>query len=355
MASVENITTSLRPSTKSRADRPTASWQYDLAMSLLLLWMISGAYLDGWAHNHIGDDIETFFTPWHAALYSGFGMVMLLTFGTWLRNISQGYRMQRAMPGGYELSLIGAALFGLAGIGDMIWHTLFGIELNIEAAFSPTHQLLLISMVMLAFGPLRSAMRKNDAPGSLLSFLPATLSITLAIAGLQFLFQSMNLFVAPYATSPYAADAISQADTLQSLGIASGILQGALLVGIALLCIRRWGSNLPFGVFSIVYTLNGIGLATQRDEYRLIPAMLIAGLTADLIIRFMRPSDERRAAVRIFAIAVPLILFTGYFVTLAFTSDLWWSIHTIGGVAVSAAGAALLVSYLAFPPVSQPE
>src|SRR5262245_24816218 len=101
MTTIGQVQAGARPSAKSRLERPIASWRYDMAMSLLLLWMITGAFVDGWAHNHFGDDIETFFTPWHAALYSGFGSVMLLTSGTWLRNISQGYRMQKAMPGGY--------------------------------------------------------------------------------------------------------------------------------------------------------------------------------------------------------------------------------------------------------------
>ena len=45
---------------------------FDLIVSLLSLWIIAGLYLDGSAHHHIPDLIETFFTPWHAVLYSGF-------------------------------------------------------------------------------------------------------------------------------------------------------------------------------------------------------------------------------------------------------------------------------------------
>ena len=33
---------------------------------------LGGATLDGWAHTHVPERLETFFTPWHAVLYSGF-------------------------------------------------------------------------------------------------------------------------------------------------------------------------------------------------------------------------------------------------------------------------------------------
>jgi hypothetical protein len=32
-------------------------------------WTVAGIYLDGWAHNH--GKVDSFFTPWHAVLYSG--------------------------------------------------------------------------------------------------------------------------------------------------------------------------------------------------------------------------------------------------------------------------------------------
>lgn len=35
------------------------------------IWMIIGLFLDGWSRNQ--DKPETFFTPWHGVLYSGFG------------------------------------------------------------------------------------------------------------------------------------------------------------------------------------------------------------------------------------------------------------------------------------------
>ena len=40
-----------------------------LAFTVFSLWAVTGLFLDGWSHNHHRP--ETFFTPWHAVLYSG--------------------------------------------------------------------------------------------------------------------------------------------------------------------------------------------------------------------------------------------------------------------------------------------
>ena len=39
-------------------------------MSALSAWLVGGFFLDGWAHTH-GKVDQSFFTPWHAVLYSG--------------------------------------------------------------------------------------------------------------------------------------------------------------------------------------------------------------------------------------------------------------------------------------------
>ena len=44
---------------------------FDWLMAGLGAWLIGGLYLDGWAHIHV-PALETFFTPWHAVLYSGY-------------------------------------------------------------------------------------------------------------------------------------------------------------------------------------------------------------------------------------------------------------------------------------------
>src|SRR6202022_1979778 len=118
--------------------RPLASASFNYAMAVLGLLFIGGLYLDGWAHNHHRVD-KTFFTPWHAVFYSGFALLALFTLAALLRNRRAGYPWNNALPSAYAWTLAGIAIFVVSGIGDMIWHWLFGIEASVAALLSPTH------------------------------------------------------------------------------------------------------------------------------------------------------------------------------------------------------------------------
>src|SRR5438128_2736404 len=61
---------SARPSVpRSRRVVRQASTRFDWAMAVLSTLLVAGFYLDLWAHAH-GRSDNTFFTPWHAVLYS---------------------------------------------------------------------------------------------------------------------------------------------------------------------------------------------------------------------------------------------------------------------------------------------
>ncbi|MHA0034585.1 hypothetical protein ACXXDK_06500 [Deinococcus sp. PESE-38] len=129
-------------------------------MTLLLgTWLLVGMFVDGWAHNQFGETLETFFTPWHALFYSGFlavaGWCLFLAAQGWQR----GLRGLRAFPEGYHLAALGVPVFGLGGIGDLIWHTVFGIEVGIEALLSPTHLMLFMGGVLIVASPLNAVWR----------------------------------------------------------------------------------------------------------------------------------------------------------------------------------------------------
>src|SRR5438874_11249874 len=104
-----------------------ATKTFEWTVVALCTWLMAGAYLDAWAHRHLAR-LETFFTPWHAILYSGIFAILIFLGTRALRNQARGHRLDQALPAGYNLSLIGAALFGVAGVIDMIWHLRFGIE-----------------------------------------------------------------------------------------------------------------------------------------------------------------------------------------------------------------------------------
>src|SRR5689334_22007773 len=143
---------------------PAGSLLFDWAFTLLSAWLVGGVFLDGWAHNH-GKVDDVFFTPWHAVLYSGALAIMLFLSASYGRNLVRGQAWQHLLPAGYGLSLAGAILFLVGGALDLVWHELFGTEVNIEALLSPTHLLLCASAILMIGGPLRAAAKRPAARG----------------------------------------------------------------------------------------------------------------------------------------------------------------------------------------------
>src|SRR5438045_4043398 len=121
-------------------------------MAALGAWLLAGIYLDGWAHNHI--HVETFFTPWHAVLYSGFLANAIYFALVMLRGRRTGNSWRGAVPSGYSFAALGVLLFGISGIGDLIWHSIFGIEVSVSAGFSPPHLGIMVGTGLIVSGPL---------------------------------------------------------------------------------------------------------------------------------------------------------------------------------------------------------
>ncbi|MDQ6661874.1 MAG: hypothetical protein M3Z24_13040, partial [Chloroflexota bacterium] len=171
------------------------SAKFDALMLIPCFWLLGGGYLDGWAHNHIR--LETFFTPWHAVLYSGLLAVLAFHFGALVINHRKGYAWQYAMPVGYGLSLLGILGFAMGGVGDMIWHTLFGIELNIDGVFSPTHLALVCCITLIVSGPFRAAWHRSSSgtQSSFLELLPMIISLTFILSSITLISQLAHPFV----------------------------------------------------------------------------------------------------------------------------------------------------------------
>jgi hypothetical protein len=139
------------------------SLRFEWLVVLSSLWLFAGLYLDGWAHNNIADTIDSFFTPWHGVLYSGYAVTAAVLGLTYLGNIRKGYSWLRALPSEYMLSWLGAIIFAVVGNLDFIWHSIFGFEKSVEALVSPSHLILAVGGVMMMSGPLRMAWRKSAA------------------------------------------------------------------------------------------------------------------------------------------------------------------------------------------------
>ena len=128
----------------------------DLYTELLGLWLVLAVFLDGWAHINL-PSLETFFTPWHAALYSGMLATAAWTAVVIWRNRTPGQPLLQAIPPGYRGTAAGVILFGTAGGLDLLWHELLGIEVSLDALVSPTHLLLGFSLFLILGTAVRSS------------------------------------------------------------------------------------------------------------------------------------------------------------------------------------------------------
>src|SRR5262245_26530770 len=165
---------------------------FDVTVAVLSTLFLGGLYLDGWAHAH-GRVDQSFFTPWHAIFYAGYAAVAFVLIASSLRNRARGLPSRHAVPAGYELSLLGVLVFGVGGIGDMVWHLLFGIEGGVEALLSPTHLVLALGLGLIVTGPLRAAWRQ---PGPSSGWTRRAAAV-LALACLLSLFTFFTLYVHP--------------------------------------------------------------------------------------------------------------------------------------------------------------
>jgi hypothetical protein len=135
-----------------------------------------------------------------------------------------------------------------------------------------------------------------------------------------------------------------------TLGVGSFILQAALLVGLVLLLIRRWGVALPAGWLTFLLGFSTAGLSLFHWTPWTLPVALLGGAAGDVLYRWLRPATEAPLRLRGFATVLPAILFSLYFAALFVQGGVWWAIHVwLGAIALSAI-TSWLVTYLVLPP-----
>jgi hypothetical protein len=317
---------------KNRAD---GFWEW-LFLAACLCFVV-GIFLDGWAHNHI-PELESFFTPWHAVLYTGYALTAIVLLAwTWHR---------KAIPAGHGLSLFGSLLFFLGGIGDMLWHIVFGVEADIEALLSPTHIVLAIGAALVMSGGARHfwATHEQKDATKFLSALPLTLSLTFTLGVLMFMSQFSHY------TNPDFVGARPTTSALvfykQGLPILGTLLFCTLLTGTLAIALRR--SKLPLGSITMmmVIMISGFGFMISGTE--LIAAAFFAGLIGDGLLHI---TDKRysRYQLRLVSTLLPLFYTLFSILILKKTQGIWLSIHMWTGLVVLSGIAGFLVSLVAWP------
>ena len=296
-------------------ERPRADYRTDLITVLLGTWFSVGLFLDAWAHSNV-PELESFFTPWHAVFYSGFAAT-----GAWIlwvlwRNYQQGLRGLAAVPVGYGPAVVALPLFAAAGAGDYLWHTFIGIEQGIDILFSPTHLVLISTMIMILTTPLRALWSDRDVVSpSFRRFLPAGLALAFAT--------SLVLLFASFAdASGYTGDRVIEAFSFDKAaggsGRASDLAAAILLTNIVmimplLLAARRF--RLPFGTATMLAVVV-MGLTTATAAYTNMSTaigFIVSGVVIDVLAHKLRPSEERVKQYRIFGAAASFVTWAVYF------------------------------------------
>ena len=298
----------------SGAARARATPRTDLVTLLLATWFTSGLFLDAWAHNNV-PELETFFTAWHGVFYSGF----VATAG-WVLWTCRAMLFTRRwdlslIPVGYALSLVSLGAFALAGLGDMIWHEVFGIERSIDILFSPTHVALGASMLVIVTTPVRSAWAdRSPRPQQV---LVAVGSVALATTIVLLFLQYANAFDRTSVDVVVALTGIDEAETARL--VSSIALTNVVLLMPLLMLAGRW--RLPAGSVTLLYLPVAVlaGAVTGFANLDLLIGFIVAGIGVDLVVRWVRPTPDRPLRLRGFAALAPLITWTAYVTVAALT------------------------------------
>ncbi len=336
-------TLTTRPSPTESSVKP-ASIGENLVTLLGGIWVVTGLFVDGYAHVNIIDaETEDFFTPWHAFLYSGF-VVTAAWIGFVAYRRRQPGSIKQWFPPGYLAAAVGVLVFTIGGVADMIWHTIFGIELDIDALLSPSHIVLMIGFLLILTTP----MRATELAGGPAWLAAVSLTATLAVP----------TFFTPYANGLdngwFLEQPFPQQAFVIQYGLASGLFVTALLTIPAVYFLTRWRP--PIGSVAVLWAVPLMLETFLFGDNPLLTASAVAvgGLTTEAIARAAMswPSMKRYR--------VPVAVGSGVFVL--------WSVYTLlehlvgspvrwapelwTGQIVTCTLLATIIGLLALPPVT---
>ncbi len=324
------------------------SLAFDYAVGICCVWVVSGIFLDVWAHGHV--PVESFFTPYHDFFYAGIVVLFALFAGFAMRNHRAGAPWRESLPEPYRLAAVGFPIFVVAGVGDYFWHLLLGLEIGVDALLSPTHQGLGLGMFFIASGPIRSVLANRSTSTTFLRQLPFVIGLV-AWYGLVRLGSSYAFdFGAARADAPPPIVYSAQLFTSLAIGyykLTVGVLiviyLAALASGFALWAVSCM--KLRPGTFTILFLcVNAMATAPFTNDTPLLEvtllAALVTGIAADVMVARFDPQPERPKAYRWFAVLVPMISTSAFLLgTQVLAGGVWWDWNVSLG-AISWAGIA---------------
>ncbi|MFT7649763.1 MAG: hypothetical protein ACI8Y4_004527 [Candidatus Poriferisodalaceae bacterium] len=312
---------------------------YDRFFAIASIWAVSGLFLDGWAHRH-RPELESFFTPWHAVLYSGFFAAVIAIVMEWRASgfPSGGLAHRRQ-------TFVGLALVVLGGAADSIWHTALGIETSLDALVSPPHMVLLVGAVLALSSPIRRGWFESAT-----RFGPTEIvSLACSTAVVAFFFQYVSPFSRGAVAAVWETYDPDLAESVHIVGFLAFLIFTVLLVAPLLYLRQRF--DLPPGVMTVHFVALAVAMTglDEFDNWRLmlsvIPAVAVGEIT-----RGMLDSRAKSGQVRGWPVLVIVVLWSGHLLMLDATDEVKWPVELWLGAVVMSGLLAWTLSLIALPP-----
>jgi hypothetical protein len=340
--------TGLQATPTSTYARPVASLRDDAIGVLFGLALVGGVLADAWAHANVLQGDEGFFTPWHALLYGGFAGTAAWTWWQAFRRRHDPRWWRNSWPAGYALGAAGSLFFLVGGVGDMIWHQIFGIETSLRAALSPSHLVIAGSAVLLLTSQTRSWWASGEG-----GWRSVTGVASLAFGSLlgMLLVQSMTAAntIAPTRVFERVAGTPSHL-TPAGQGVQSYLLGTVVLLIPFLLVQRRRGTP---GVATAITGTLGLFMMLQREfpmpQTVALLGLIVGAAVVDFLLFRIDVTRGPQAPLRlpiagaVFAVGI----WTGHLIGLQIAAGVRWPVEIWAGTVVECAALGFLLGVLA--------
>lgn len=332
-------------------DAPTATAIHDLGALLGGIWMTIGLAIDGYAHVNIIDTAtEDFITPWHGIFYAGFA-VTAAWLGWVLYENRRAAPIREWIPPGYGLSIIGLGVFAVGGVGDGIWHTVFGVETGIDALLSPTHLVLFVGMFLILTTPLRSAWRSSQRSSGWLAAGSLTVTTTLV----AFFMQPSWGLGRTWPTGVTFEPATNRGEEWVAFAVSTALVSSAVLLVPTLYLLRRF--VLPPGAVVVLWTVPAAAqMFSFGFEWELVPPVLLGATVFEMVILGVvgaRWFSTRQRRVVAAASLSMLALWSGWMLAAHIVGQpVVWQPELWSGLIITVSLAAAGLAAAVFPPPS---
>ena len=255
----------------------------DSAVTVLATWFVLGAYITAYAYVHNPTAVDS---PARLAgviiVNASWALLTLLLFAGFALGLRAGRSWNRALPDGYTGAFAACLVFGAAWIiDDAFWSLAFGRnDLGLEQLFTPPHLVEIAAAAVIVSAPLRSAARGGELIAS-----PVTLtSSALLLSVFTFATQFVHPLIDPWAATDYPFIKSTPSWLGQNVGVASILVQAAILAGSGLLLNSAF--RLRPGSLTFVFTLNGVLVTVTKGNFELLPVAVATGILGDAWLAF---------------------------------------------------------------------